>query len=218
MEKTERERCPGVIPVERSDSAGDPQAQPMLTPTEVMEYLYCPRFTYFLNVLRIPQYEERRYKVLKGRWVHEQRKKHNRHYLRKRIPTVRRELDVYLADPELRVRGIVDEILHLRDGSLVPIDYKFTPYRKVIYRTHKVQLTLYALLIERTYQRVVKRGYLIYIRGGNKVLEIEFSDGSKQQAIKVVKDIFSIIHGERLPGRTPYKTRCMDCTYKNICV
>ncbi len=38
----------------------------MITPSEVIEHIYCPRFTCFLNCLNIPQHEELRYKVLKG--------------------------------------------------------------------------------------------------------------------------------------------------------
>lgn len=197
---------------------GDPQTQPMLTPSEVMEYLYCPRFTYFLNVLKIPQYEEKRFKVLKGRSVHEQRLKNNPHYLPKKLPVDRKDVNVYLASPELGVRGIVDEVLYLKDGTLAPMDYKFTPYQKSIYRTHRVQLTLYGLLIERNYDRPVKIGYLAYIRGGNKVLTVEFSRNYRQEARKILEDIFAIINEERYPKRTPYPVRCVDCTYKNMCV
>ncbi|MFK7978695.1 MAG: CRISPR-associated protein Cas4, partial [Saprospiraceae bacterium] len=43
-----------------------------ITPSQIIEYLFCPRFTYFEYVLRIPQYEDRHYKVGRGREVHEQ--------------------------------------------------------------------------------------------------------------------------------------------------
>jgi hypothetical protein len=55
----------------------------LLMPTEIIEYLYCPRFTYFLNCLNISQHEEQRYKVLLGRKLHDKKKKINRDYLRK---------------------------------------------------------------------------------------------------------------------------------------
>ena len=37
-----------------------------VTPSHIIEYLYCPRFTYYEYVLCIPQYEERHYKSRKG--------------------------------------------------------------------------------------------------------------------------------------------------------
>ena len=49
-----------------------------ITPSEVIEYLYCPRFIYFMNCLSIPQHEEQRYKVLMGREIHEKKSKINK--------------------------------------------------------------------------------------------------------------------------------------------
>ncbi len=196
----------------------DPQQQVMITPSEVIEYLYCPRFTYYLNVLRIDQYEKNRYKVQKGRRVHEERLNHNKNYLRKKIPVIKKETNVYLADPVLRVRGIVDEVLYLEDESLSPVDYKFSPYKDFVFKTHKVQMCLYALLIEKNYQKPVKKGYIAYIRGGSKTCEVDITDKMKSDARAIVDSILEIIVGERLPGKTKNKVRCIDCTYKNICV
>ena len=41
-----------------------------ITPSIVIEYLYCPRFIYFMKILNISQNEDRRFKVTKGREVH----------------------------------------------------------------------------------------------------------------------------------------------------
>lgn len=196
----------------------DPQSQVMITPSEVMEYVYCPRFTYFLNVLRIEQYEEKRYKVLKGRRVHEDRLKHNKNYLRKKIPAIKKEMDIYLANLEFGVRGIVDEILWLEDGTLAPVDYKFTPFKKSAFKTHKYQLVLYGLLIEKTYSMKVNQGYIVYIRGGSKALRVDITKILKEKALKFVQEIMHIIVSEKIPKQTTYKIRCNDCTYKNICV
>ena len=56
-----------------------------ITVSDVMEYLFCPRFIYFMYCLGIPQHEEKRYKVLKGRALHEAREKVNRSYIRKKL-------------------------------------------------------------------------------------------------------------------------------------
>ena len=196
----------------------DPQQQVMITPTEVIEYMYCPRFTYYLNVLRISQHEDNRYKVLKGRQVHEDRVRHNKDYLRKKIPVVKKESNVYLADPDLGVRGVVDEILYLKDETLSPVDYKYTAYKEFAFKTHKVQMSLYAMLIERIYGKSVKRGYIAYIRDGSKTLYVDITESMRSEARKVVLDIIGIIIGEKLPGKTSNKSKCIDCTYKNICV
>jgi len=167
--------------------------------------------------MRISQYEDNRFKVRKGRIVHEERSARNRQYLRKKIPTIKKETDVYLADPLLGIRGIVDEILHLKDGSLSPVDYKFTPYKNQIFRTHKYQLILYGLLIEKNYGKDVNRGYVAYIRGGSKTCEVVFTSKLKENALAIIQKIMQIIRDEKLPPRTKYKIRCSDCCYKNIC-
>jgi CRISPR-associated exonuclease Cas4 len=195
----------------------DTETTLMLTPSEVIEHIFCPRFTYFMNVLMIPQFEDRRYKVLKGREIHRQREKQNRDYLRKKIHVVRRERQVYLASPVLHVRGIVDEVLTLKDGTMAPLDYKYTPYREQAFKTHRIQVTLYGLVIREIYKCPVNRGYVAYIRNGGKLIEVPITEIEEQEALGVVAEIFDIICTGRIPRRTGYRKRCADCCYKNIC-
>jgi CRISPR-associated exonuclease Cas4 len=195
-----------------------PVPNTLITPSEVMEYLYCPRFTYFLNVLKIRQYEEKRYKVKKGREVHQQRLEQNRDYIRRKIPMVKKEQNIYLSSESLHVRGIVDEIIFLKDGSLAPADYKFSLYKPYLYNTHKIQTTLYALLIRENYQEPVHTGYIFYLRGGSKMHEVAITMKLEQEATSAVAEMLKIIRDEQIPKRTSYRVRCADCCYKNICV
>ena len=89
-----------------------------LTPSHIIEYLFCPRFTYFEYVLSIPQYEEKFFKVMKGREMHELRAKQNIDYLRKKIGVTEKKIDQYLTNGWLR--GQVDEVLTLSDGTMAP--------------------------------------------------------------------------------------------------
>jgi len=196
----------------------DTVTTPMITPSEVIEHIFCPRFTYFMHVLLIPQFEDRRYKVLKGREVHKRRQKENTEYLRRRIGAVAKERQVYLASPALRVRGIVDEVLVLEDGTMAPLDYKYTPYREQAFKTHQIQVTLYGLLVRVTYSRRVNRGYVAYVRGGSRLIEVPLTERMEEDALDAVATIFEIIQTGRIPRRTRHKVRCADCCYKNICV
>ncbi|MBB1126691.1 CRISPR-associated protein Cas4 [Thiospirillum jenense] len=190
----------------------------MLTPSEVLEYVYCPRFIWFMNVQHIPQHEEKRFKVLKGREVHQRRATENRDYLRRKIGAVKREIEVYLASPQLRLRGIVDEILWLKDGSLAPLDYKYTAPRQAVFKTHEMQIVLYAMLIREVYQQPVTRGFVAYVRDGNQLLEVAITDQLVAKAHQFIHAIFLLLKTGRVPARTGSKMRCEDCCYRNICV
>lgn len=190
----------------------------MITPSEVMEYLFCPRFTYFMKCLCIPQHEEQRFKVLKGREVHKERANINREYLRKKVGCQAKEISVYLSSTKYHLKGIVDEVLHLKDGTLAPLDYKYAEYREKTFRTHKYQSLMYGLLIKDNYQKEVRQGFVCYVRSKNKIKRIPFSDKDFKETIKIVNKTLDIIQNERFPKKTPYPLRCIDCCYKNICV
>ena len=197
---------------------GDTERTPMITPSEVLEHVYCPRFTWFMNVQNIPQHEETRFKVLKGREVHRHRATENRDYLRRKIGAVKREIEVYLASPALRLRGIVDEVLWLKDGTMAPLDYKYTEARDTIFKTHETQIVMYAMLIQEIYQQPVTRGFVAYVRDGSQLLEVAVTDERVAKVRLLIGQIFDIIITGRLPARTSSRLRCEDCCYKNICM
>lgn len=196
----------------------DNDATPMITPSELIEHLFCPRFTYFINCLNIPQHEELRYKVLKGRELHEKRAKSNVDYLKKKIGCVDKEVLVYLASKNLMARGIVDEVLFLSDGTLAPLDYKYTTYKEFIFKTHRIQSSVYAMLIMENYGKSVKRGFICYARGGSRIKEVSYRQEDFSMAKAKIKEIFDIIMKGYYPKKTQWRNRCLDCCYRNICV
>ena len=187
-----------------------------ITPSHIIEYLFCPRFTYYEYVLRIPQYENRHFKVQKGRNIHEQKSIQNTTYLRRRIGVKEKYINQYLTNDYLR--GEVDEILSLNDGTMAPLDYKFAKYEDKKYDTYKTQLYSYALLIESNYQLPVNKGYLIYTRSQNKLIEIPIEQKHKQQVKQKINAIQEIILKNKYPKATKYKKKCLNCTYRNICI
>ena len=40
-----------------------------ITPSELIEFNYCKRFTYYMKCLNVPQFEENRFKVQKGKEI-----------------------------------------------------------------------------------------------------------------------------------------------------
>jgi CRISPR-associated exonuclease Cas4 len=190
----------------------------MITVSDVVEYMYCPRFVYFERVLGIPQHEEKREKVIIGRNIHELKEKINKGYIRKSINAKSKYIDVYLSSKKYRIVGVVDEVVELGDGSYSPLDYKFAEFKNKLFKTHKYQSVLYGLLIKDNFDVKVKRGYVVYVRSGNLVKEIEFKKKDFDDAVAFVNLIFDIIENEEFPDNIKVnKRKCIDCCYKNLC-
>lgn len=186
-------------------------------PSQIIEYLYCPRFTYFEYVLRIPQNEDKFYKVQRGREVHDEKLDQNKNYLRKRIGVQKKWIDQYLGKTGLR--GKVDEVLKLYDGTYAPLDYKFAQWNDKVYSTYKQQLYCYAVLIEENFQQAkVEKGFLVYTRSRHKLIEIPITEKEKLKIKDSMQQMLSIIQNNKFPKATKAKKKCINCTYRNICI
>jgi len=86
----------------------------LVNATQMVEYWYCPRFIYFMEILKLEQNEQLRLKVLEGREIHK-KKALEPSYLRKKLGVVDQKKSVYLSDYEVGICGIIDEILFLKD-------------------------------------------------------------------------------------------------------
>jgi len=173
-----------------------------------------------MQVQKIAQHEETRFKVLKGREVHARRERENPDYLRKKLGAVKKEVSVYLASPKLRLRGTVDELLWFKDGSIAPLDHKFSKIneKETVYKPHRVQILIYAMLVQEIYRVTVTRGFVAYVREGSKVLEVAVLPKHFSEIQMYVDGIFEIIQTAKLPKRASAQSHCIDCCYRNICV
>lgn len=187
-----------------------------VTPSEIIEFMYCQRFTYYMKSLTIPQNEGNRFKVQIGREKHNQRAKQNKDYVRKRIGGVSKWQEVYLISKKYSLKGIVDEIYLLDDGTYAPLDYKFAEYKEKDFETYKTQMILYSLIIEDIYKIKVNRFFLVYIRSKNLIKEVQIADKEKEQALNAVNNYKKVLKGF-YPKATKYKARCIDCCYAKIC-
>jgi CRISPR-associated exonuclease Cas4 len=195
----------------------EPPPVPLMV-THVLEHLFCPRFTWFEYVLAVPERQERRSLVLLGRQEHETRRRVNPHYLRRKLGVVQRQFDVPLASRLLGVRGAVDEVLTLADGTMAPFDYKFAEYDGRVYHNQKVQSALYGLLIQEAFGVPVHRGFLCYTRSSHRVETLEHTPADFEEARRWVEEVLDVIQRGVFPKATDVKARCVDCCYRNICV
>lgn len=186
-----------------------------ITPSHIIQYIYCNRFTYFEHVLRIPQFEEKNFKVMQGRKMHELKALQNQAYLRKSIGVRAKKMNVYLTDQLLR--GEVDEVLFLDDGTAAPLDYKFAKWEKRLFLTYKLQLHCYALLIEENFNMRVNRGFIVYVRSKNHLESIPITTKDIDTVRLAANGISNIIQKNAYPKGTKDRKKCDHCTYRNIC-
>ncbi len=189
-----------------------------ITPSELIEYLFCPRYVYYMNVIKVEQHEHRRALVNKGRDIHKLKIVQNKDYLRKKAGAIDKLIDVYLTSEKLKLVGKVDEVIFLDDGTAAPLDYKYAFWENKIFKTHIYQQTLYALLISENFNISVNKAFIVYTRSNNHLEEITITDNMKNKAIILVDEIFKIINLEYYPKGSNSKVKCSDCTYRNICV
>ena len=189
-----------------------------LTPSIVMEYLYCPRFIYYMLYLKISQHEGKRYKVQRGKDSHQRKLKVNKSYLRKKIGVKEKIIDQKLYSTKYNIHGIVDEILFLEEGTAASLDYKFAKYKERTFLTHKYQAAMYSLMIEDNYNVEVEKAFIVYIRSKNKLVKIDLKNEIYNDLQNILNEIINIIQKGYFPKRTKYKSRCRDCTYRNICI
>ena len=111
----------------------------------------------------------------------------------------------------------VDESLFLDDDTAASLNYNFVEYKKKLFKTYRFQLIFYARLIKDKFQIPVKKGFIIYTRSKNKLVEVSIKDKDFIEIEKIVDDMINIIYNCRYPKPTSVKRRCPDCCYKNIC-
>lgn len=188
-----------------------------ITPSLMLEYLYCPRFIFYMKVLEIPQNEETRFKVTEGRIVHTHKALTNQDYKRKKLGVIKKESEQKLYSETYHIHGKVDEVLFLDDGTAAPLDYKYALFKKKIYTTYKIQSVMYGLLIKGAYNIPVNRGFIVYTRSKNHLEQIDIGEKDFTRVQRNIEAILNIIQNNRYPGATSYKNRCLDCCYRNIC-
>lgn len=171
-----------------------------------------------MKVLEIPQNEDSRFKVTEGRTVHTFKALTNKDYKRKKLGVINKLSEQELYSEKYHIHGKVDEILFLDDKTAAPLDYKYAQFKNKIYKTYKIQSIMYGLLIKGAFEIPVNRGFIIYTRSKNHLEQIDFKEKDFKQVQKNIEEIMTIIETNKYPKATSYKSRCLDCCYKNICI
>jgi putative RecB family exonuclease len=116
---------------------------------------------------------------------------------------------------EFQVQGRYDRIDLLPDG-LELIDYKSSREVKLPAPEEiDVQIGLYYLALEQTYQQSLKYLTLLFLRSGEKV-QFQASAGHKRKVKKAIAELAGQIRQDRDWQATP-GTQCSSCSYARYC-
>lgn len=180
-----------------------------------MNYLYDPRIIYFVHVLKIPQATT--IKELEGRKKYNEfEEKSKRNKVIKELPFLPKIYDVYLTSINYRIATKIDCVaIDKKNNQAYPIQIKYSPKPKSLYRTQKFQLIMEALLIEGKLGYKVPYGFVKFLRSGD-FIKVKVTQKLEDELLKIFSEIESIINTEKFPRATKDKKKVIDNCYRNI--
>jgi len=187
-----------------------------LNASDLTQYYYCKRKVYFLKVAGVQAAARR--KMVLGK--DEQARESKRLLERKDLFGVPRE-DVsevitrkFVSSGKLRVKGVIDILLLLRKGGVVPVEVKYTDDPEITL-SRKKQLFAYILLCEQALQRDCPFG-ILYFPDQNRSVRLTATEGDKVAVVKDLEQIWRMFKTESLPRRAP-EWKCNYCEVKRYC-
>nr|MDO8098760.1 CRISPR-associated protein Cas4 [Candidatus Njordarchaeota archaeon] len=194
-----------------------PPLEPLLlTVTDITQYYYCPRKFYFLKVLQVPYTTRRKMEVGKEEQERERKRLKERKdrfgYPPEQIQNI--VTTQYIESPQLGLAGQIDLTLELKDGTLVPVEIKYTD-TPTIQRQWKKQLTAYTLLLEHKHNKKVTKA-LLYFTEQNKTIPVEITEEDKTFLKKDIERLNHLLKSELVPRRTD-EAKCRYCEVARYC-
>jgi CRISPR-associated exonuclease Cas4 len=192
-----------------------------ISATDIKHYVYCPRIVYFEKILHVKpvlgsQQEEGVEEHMEC--VKKELRRRDALYYSPELTGAEKLLFIQLNSDRLRLRGSIDCIIKTVKGEYIPVEYKNMESNKgKAWMDHKYQLTAYALLIEESYETVVKRGFINYMPE-ERVIGLEITPTMKRHVERILGHIRGMESGEELPPRRVSGRRCTGgCGYTWIC-
>ena len=184
-----------------------------LTVTDLKQWLYCPRVTYYMRCL--PKVRPTTYRMQAALDAHEdEADRERRRSLRAYgLDDGERDFDVDVTSDSLGLRGKVDLVVR-RTDEVIPVEYKDSPSRAG--RHFILQLAAYGLLLEEATGLPARRGFLYFIPT-RRSHPVALSDDLKDEARATAVAIRAMITSETMPEPTPWRQRCVECEFRRFC-
>ncbi len=185
----------------------------MLTVTDVVEHVFCPKFTYFCIILGLEQYEQKRGTVLAGRKLHSKHEDMNKAYMPQKLSGKKIIGRTYYST-NLGISGKIDEAVET-ENEIILVERKYSDFTD-LRDTLKVQLGLLALLVEENTGKPVKRSLVIFSKKHRIVKEFLINKDIREFAMTSLSEVKKTIIDGVLPS-SKFDNRCLNCCFRKIC-
>lgn len=184
-----------------------------LTVTDVVEYTFCPKFTYFINILGLDQYEQKRGTVTAGRNLHQSHERNNSNYTphaNKGKKLIARKF----YSEKLDLSGKIDEAIET-DDEIILIERKYSDIYDIS-DILLVQLGLLSILIEENLEKPVKKAVVIFNKTRRKQIPVVIDDVIKNHSLEILEKTKKVIQMGIMPD-ADFDNRCLNCCFRKIC-
>ncbi len=182
--------------------------------SDLKQYIYCPRIIYFYYVLPIPRRVTRKMEYGKMEHLEINRLEKRRGLKAYGLLEGKRDFQVFLQSSRLGLHGLLDMVITTEGRQVYPVEFKHSVSKYGLHQ--KYQLAAYAMLLEESYRKPVRYGFL-YLIPSKSAVPIEITTGMREYVKKALSAVRNVIAGERIPGYVRSKNRCTDCEFKNYC-
>jgi len=188
--------------------------------TDIKNWIYCPLIVFYRKVMRLEPkiFEQQRAGMEKHIEIQNKIKRRISIAARKRnLEIIHKEFNKVILNEEEKLMGLIDMIAVLRNKEIVPIEIKTMKSNNgKPWRDHVYQLAFYAMLLEKKYMKIIKRGYIYY--EDNQLIEVVITNHEKAMVKRIINSIREMIETERQPKVRIQAKKCTGgCGYKWIC-
>lgn len=186
-----------------------------LTVTDVKQYAYCPRIPYYHRCLPGVRPVTAKMEAGIAAQVDEEQREARRQLRTYGFVTGERQFNVPLCSTKLGLTAVVDLIILRPDGKdiVIPVDYKLSDTSGEHF---KVQLALYALLLEEEIELAAPFGFL-YLMVTRAAQRVALTDHLKARARDCTATIRECVERDRMPEPTDHVGRCVNCEFRRFC-
>ena len=178
----------------------------------IRQWCYCPRVVYYMELTKVTFH--RPIWVKQGEQFHKIEKKlwERRNLSRFNLQNGKKHYNLTIKNESLGFHGIVDMAIET-DKAIYPVEFKLSANSKK--RGDQLQLSAYALLLEKHFGKPSPVGFLI---GGEKTVHtIDISTNHRRDVMKVSNDIKQMLLKGLKPASSATVHQCCACEYINFC-